>query len=487
MYTFKSLFRKKSNKKGLGLIHPLLSLIFAFVFCITAVLPVMADESEKPADPALETAKSALVFCVQADKTVWSKNADTKMYPAGAVKMMTALIALEHYGDSMEGTYVTVTAAALRNVTGNRIGFKTGEMLTAKDLIAAVIVNGANDAASILAADIAGTPNKFAEMMNEKALSLGMKDTNYTNPTGLHDSAMVTTASDLVILAKYCYYNSTFMELCGVSRYSIPETNQHAERIISNRNYFINVTSTNAYYYSIVNGMSVSYTAQAGYSIIASAQYNGVDYISIVLGGEEIVEVLSEEVVEIDETTGEKTVVTPAVTFNRIAGYTDAKKLFQYAIRNYSFRKVIDVSTIVCEIPVRLGTNIDHVTLLPEHSIDLYLPNNEKTSDVVSYSWVLSSDSLTAPVEMGQKAGVLTVYYNGKELSKVDLVAKNNVERSEWLYILDSFRRITKTPLFRITLLVIAALIIIYFVKTAIEKKRRREQALREFNKKYRS
>ena len=122
----------------MGLIHPLLSLIFAFVFCITAVLPVMADESEKPADPALETAKSALVFCVQADKTVWSKNADSPMYPAGAVKMMTALIALEHYGDSMEGTYVTVTAAALRNVTGNRIGFKTGEMLTAKDLIAAV-------------------------------------------------------------------------------------------------------------------------------------------------------------------------------------------------------------------------------------------------------------------------------------------------------------------------------------------------------------
>ena len=458
---------------------------FAVLIFAISLLSVFAEGETIP-EPELETAKSALVYCVQAEKVVWSKGADDSRYPAGAAKMMTAILAIEHYGDEMEDTFVTATAAALRNSAGSSLGLRTGEMLPAKDLIAAVILSGSNDAAYVLAADIGGTVAKFVNMMNEKAEAMGMKNTHYTNPSGLHDGDMVTTANDLVLLAKYCYNNSTYMELCGMTRYAIDKTNKtDGDRIIANRNYFINVAVTNEYYYSIVNGMSISNTEQAGYSLIASGKYDGTDYIVIALGCEDVTEVVKEEEIIIDELTGEVTVI-PEETKTRNTSYSDGKALFRHAIRNYSFKKIIDVSTIVCEIPVRLGMNTDHVTLLPEHSIDFFLPNNEDPKSVISYAWELDKGDMTAPVEMGQEAGVLTVYYKGEVIEKLPLVAKNNVERSEWLYLIERIGSFAKTPLFRITAIVIVILIAVYFISAGIRKKKKNDEARREFNRKYR-
>lgn len=446
---------------------------------------IYAEEVAELQVPELESAKAALIYCVQAEQIVWSKGSSDIRYPAGSAKMMTALIAIEHFNGNMDAI-VTANAAALRATSGNNINLKAGETMTAKDLIAAVIVTGANDAACVLAAEIAGTVNLFTDKMNERAKELGMTSTNYTNPTGMHDSEMATTADDIIKLARYCYYNSTFMELAGANRYTIAKTNYSSERTMANRNYFINIAFTNEYYYSIINGMSISYTEQSGYNLIASAQYDGIDYIAVVLGCDDVTEIVSEAVTEIDPETGEETIVTPAVTKDRNTAYSDAKTLIRWAIRNYSFKRVIDVSTIICEIPVKLGTNIDHVTLLPEHSIEIYLPNNENASDVISYTWSLDSESLTAPVEMGQEAGTLYVSYKGEALEEVKLVAKNNVERSEWLYLLSQTKEFTKTALFKVSAAVIIILTIIYFISTAAKRKKQTELAKREFMKKYR-
>lgn len=443
-----------------------------------------ADYTELEA-PTLETAKAALIYCVQADQIIWSNGSGDSRYPAGSAKMMTALIALEHFNGNMDAM-VTANAAALRATSGNNINLRAGETMTAKDLIAAVIVTGANDAACVLAAEISGTVNLFVNKMNERAQELGMTATTYTNPTGMHDSEMTTTADDIIKLSRYCYFNSTFMELASINRYTIAKTNYSSERTMANRNYFINIAFTNEYYYSIINGMSISYTEQSGYNLIASAQYDGIDYIAVVLGCDEVTEIVSEAITEIDPETGEETIVTPEVTKERNTAYADAKTLIRWAIRNYSFKRVIDVSTIICEIPVKLGTNIDHVTLLPEHSIEIYMPNNEDASKVISYTWTLNSESLSAPVEMGQEAGTLYVSYKGKPLEEVKLVAKNNVERSEWLYILHEAKEFTKTALFKISAAVIIILTAIYFISTAIKRKKRTELAKREFMKKYR-
>lgn len=480
----KTLRRNKKMKK-------IFTVILTVVLLLSAMLPQVyaegdTDSGSAPLDPPqLETAKAALIYCVQADKVVWSSGENDSRYPAGSAKMMTALLAIEHYNGNMDAQ-ITATASALRTSSGNNINLRAGEIMTARDLIAAVIVTGANDAACVLATEIAGTVNLFVGKMNGRAAELGMESTKYTNPTGMYDSGMTTTAGDIIKLARYCYFNSTFMEYAGANRYTIAKTNYSSERTMANRNYFINIAFTNEYYYSIINGMSISYTEQSGYNIIASAQYNGVDYIAVALGCEDVTETISEAVTEIDPETGEEKIVTPAETKDRNTSYADAKSLIRWAIRNYSFQRVIDVSTIICEIPVTLGTNIDHVTLLPEHAVEIYMPNNEKAADVISYTWTLSKESLAAPVEMGEEAGVLYVSYKGQPLEEVKLVAKNNVERSEWLYLLNEAKDFTKTPLFRITAIVLIILTAVYFISTSVKRKKRTELAKREFMKKHR-
>ena len=168
--------------------------VFAALFILITVFSgssVFASD-----DPDIKYTDNCCVMNADYGDVLYEKNSEEAVYPAGSCKMMTALIALEHYGDDLSGT-ITVSSEALGSQIGSGIGILPGDTVTVKDMLAAMIIGNYNDAAMILAFDISGSADSFVSEMNNKAKELGMNNTNYRNPSGIDESGAVTTSYDI--------------------------------------------------------------------------------------------------------------------------------------------------------------------------------------------------------------------------------------------------------------------------------------------------
>lgn len=148
------------------------------------------------------------------------------------------------------------------------------------------MIPSANDVANLLAEHTSGSISAFAELMNKKATTLGMTNTHFTNPSGVHDKELYTTAYDLAILSRYVMNNKKFMEIVGTPKYTIPRTNLHPEedRTFYNSNLLL-VNTENNYYYPYATGIKTGFTDQAGDCLVASSKKDGVEFIAICLKG----------------------------------------------------------------------------------------------------------------------------------------------------------------------------------------------------------
>ena len=172
--------------------------LLAMALCAVAALtllpclisPVLAAEV-----PEIHEAAGAYLYNFENDAVLYEMNPDERIYPASTVKLMTGILAMEALGDTPDRT-ITVTAEMLNKVVGNNMGLKAGEVVTVKDMLYGLLLNGANDAAQVLAVTVSGSVSDFVDAMNEKAQYLGAYNTFYTNPTGMHSDAMITTVSD---------------------------------------------------------------------------------------------------------------------------------------------------------------------------------------------------------------------------------------------------------------------------------------------------
>lgn len=416
------------------------------LLCATAV-PSSALEP-----PELDYSKSACVYNVDYGTYVYESGADEQVYPAGTVKLMTALLALEHFDDV--GETVTVTEEMLDGVEGSSAGFDAGEVLTVEQLLAALIVSNSNDAAQILAYAVAGNSGAFLQQMNDRAAKLGMDGTRYLNVTGLHNARMFTTARDVVRVTAEVIKYRKFTELAAAEVYTIPATNLNGERLLHNRNLFLS-TYYNLYYrLDSVNGASCSYTGDTGYCLsVTATDSSGLTYIFAVMNS--------------DESSAGDT---------DVRGCDDAVKLMNWTFRNHSSVAVVDTGTMVCEIPVRLSSNVDHVIALPARRISALVANDADLSQIVRTEYTLKEETLTAPVSAGQVIGELTVYFNGSVLGRVDLVAKSNVDRSFWLFAADRLGRFFSRPA---VIAIVAAVIVISVAVSIRSSIRRSKRAVR--------
>lgn len=300
-----------------------LAVLFMAGALLFAFLPVRASAL---AEPEELSSKACILYNPENDTVLYAKNADSIIYPASTVKIMTGILAYEHYAGNLD-TKITVTKEALRGLSGNYMGLEAGETLTARDLLYGMLLTGANDAALVLAYDAGGSVAAFVTQMNAKAKELGAENTFYTNPTGLHDNSMVTTASDLSKIAAYAAQNKDFLEMTSALQYTIPASGDREERVIYNRNHLLTTRTYTKYYYSLAKGMSAGSTTQAGNCLVTTARKDGITYICVVMGA------------PYDEEN------------NYVYSYSDAKKLFQWAFENYSYRKIVDTTTMIYELP----------------------------------------------------------------------------------------------------------------------------------------
>ncbi len=468
--------KKTVNLKIIG--GKLLCLLFALAVIITSAA-LSSTNAYALDDPKISDCTSALVYCVESGTVLWSREPDKTVYPARLVKLMTAILALEKFQGNLDRE-CEVSYSSIEGLSGIAVGFEVGEKIPLRHLIEVMIHTGANDAAHIIAEAVSGSVEEFVAEMNRKAKELGMDKTVFTNATGMHSADNVTTARDMLILAVYCTGNRTLLEMCSMIRVVIPKTNRSGERAYGTTNYLISQRVNQDYYFEAANGMIGGSTDEAGYCMIASAENGGKNYISVVMGAKDRVELVSPESESTDEEGN--TVILPAVYKTVITGLLDSAELLRWADGNFVFHTAVAPTMPICQIDVRLGKTTDKVVLVPKSSIEAFVPKDFDSGKDFEYSYTLHSQSVTAPVKAGTEMGMLTVSYKGQLLGEVPLVVSNNIEQSVWLTALDGLKQLAQTPLFKIIIFTFIFGAVIYVIVTAariaqINKKKKKRKA----------
>ena len=219
------------------------------------------------------SAKSAFVYDLTTDKILFEKNLAEKLPMASLAKIMTSIIALENY---KEDDKVKVRKEDL--VGENSMGLSNGEVLTVEELLYGLILPSGNDAAEALARNYSGGRQEFIKAMNNKAKSLGLSSTNFTNPTGLEgDGRQYTTVYDLLVITKHAMRFELFRKVVSTFEYSIEQTRNHKAF------YFQNETNLLTSYPG-VKGVKTGYTEEAGLCLVTYLDYHGHEIIGIILG-----------------------------------------------------------------------------------------------------------------------------------------------------------------------------------------------------------
>ncbi len=414
-------------------IVPFFFLLSIFIF----PTDVCAENIETP---SLDNALAVCLYNIENEKIIVSKSENDKIYPASTAKIMTGILAIEHLGEKLDDK-ITVTEKMLSTVSGKNMGLKSGESIKIKDLLYGALCGGNNDAATVLAFAVSDSLSDFVKLMNEKALALGAESTNYTNPTGMHNPQMYTTVSDLLKISLYAYKIPLFMEITSTTKHTINATNLSKSRSIHNRNYMISASYTNEYYYPSVDGINAGATDEGGDCLVTSIRKKDVSYLCIVMGA-----------------------FAKDIKDDSIYSYIIAQNLIEWAYENYGYVTLAEKGASMMKIPVELSNDVDTIDAVALETVQSFLPINIDKSSELVYSFKASEETLKAPIKAGEPIGYMTVTYKGEILSNIELFAKNDVERSTFLYVLMVLRNYTAGRAFKITLAVAALLAILRIV-----------------------
>ncbi len=225
------------------------------------------------------TIKSAVLIEVETGQVLFQHNAHEALAPASTTKILTALLTLEN----VEDLSATVTLPDdFANVGESGIMLEPGETLTYEDLLYALMLSSANDAAQALAIGVAGSEEAFAEMMNARTAELGLSDSSWENPHGLDGPTHLASAYDLAMITREAMKYDMFNTLCSTVSYTIERTKDGVttERVLYNHNQFLDR-------YDGADGVKTGYTSQSGSCLVGSATVNGLRLIGVVLNADD--------------------------------------------------------------------------------------------------------------------------------------------------------------------------------------------------------
>ncbi len=222
-------------------------------------------------------AESALLFDIDSGKALFEKDAGKRLPMASLTKVMTAVVGLEH--KKPDDRYIVHQSDL---VGEDAMGQEAGEVLTLNELLYGLILHSGNDAAEVIASNFDGGRENFVQAMNDKATSLGLTNTHFTNPTGLEgDGAQYTTAYDLMVITRYALQNfQSFGTVVQTFDYTIPQTATHKTFYLENETNLL--TS-----YPGVKGVKTGYTPEAGLCLITYLDYKGHHFIGVLLGSQD--------------------------------------------------------------------------------------------------------------------------------------------------------------------------------------------------------
>jgi len=334
-------------------------------------------------------------------KVLYEKNAHVPLYPASTTKILTALVVMENCKLT---DVATVSKRALDLVPSGYSNAKlqAGEELTIKDLLYALLIPSANEAANVLAEHVSGSVEEFANLCNSRAKELGCENLHFINPNGIHNENHYCTAYDLYIIAKECQKYEIFNEIVKTQKFTLPATNVYktGDRTFTNTNELL--LPTTVYYYQYCTGIKTGFTTPAGQCLVASSSYNNIDLISVVLGGGTNSQGLNER-------------------------FYDTKRLFEFVYDNYSIKEIAEEKQIVGHVNVLKATKeTSELDLVVDSNIQTIVPNEIDKDNIETT--ISINENITAPVQENQVLGQITFHADGLNYT-ANIVASHAVEK----------------------------------------------------------
>lgn len=384
-----------------------LKIIF-FIFIFLMQFIIFISPSYADSDNLKTYCPSCILIEANTGKILYEKNSNDVRFPASTTKIMTAILTVENCNlDDV----ATVSHNAVYSIPYDytHASLKEGEELTIEQLLYALMIPSANDAAIVLAEHISGSVEEFAKLMNKRAEELGCKNTHFVNPNGIHSKDHTSTSYDLALMGKFAMQNSIIRKIVSTTQFTLPATNKYskADRTFNNSNDLLNTYSR--YYYEGTTGVKTGYTGEAGNCIIASAKKNDFEVILVVLGGESTNTGLSQR-------------------------YLDCKTLFDYAFNNYSLKTLNEKNAVLKQITVRGATEeTQNLNVLIKDKIEIFAENNIDLSSLDPE--IILDENLMAPISANSAIGKITYNYDGQTYSS-DLIAETQVLSSDFLPLL---------------------------------------------------
>jgi len=330
-------------------------------------------------EPALR-AKSAIVMEASTGDVLLSRNSRQRRPMASTTKLMTALVAIERSDLDDVLSAADYAAAPVES----QIGLRAGERMNVRDLLRALLLPSANDAAATLAVGTLGTREAFVEEMNRRAAALKLRDTSFSNPVGLDETGNFSSARDLASLAIRLRRNAFFRRTVDLPRALLRSGAR--KRTVVNRNALVRS-------YGFVDGVKTGHTRRAGYVLVGSATRRGVSVVSVVMGAP-----------------------------SERARNEDSLALLRHGLRSYEAKTILPQGRVLGSLPLKFRDG-QAVALVAGGTFERVLRVGERTSVAVTGL----PEEVDGPLPRGSKVGTAIVRQGGKELERVAIVTARPV------------------------------------------------------------
>jgi D-alanyl-D-alanine carboxypeptidase (penicillin-binding protein 5/6) len=333
----------------------------------------------------------AILIDAKSGRVLWGKNIHKQLAMASTTKIMTAIVALEN--SSLEDV-VTVTKDVV-SVPKVKMNLVPNEKLKLSNLLYALMLESANDAAVAIADHISGNVDSFCSLMTKRAKEIGALDTVFKTPNGLDKPEHHSTAYDMAIIARYALNNPQFIKIINTPCISFSS---------NKKSYYLNNKNRLLREYDGANGVKTGFTGKAGHCFVGSAKRNDEQFISVVLGsgwGSE----------------------------GKENKWSDTKKILNYGFDNFEYKTIFSKGDIATNIEVKHArqNNIDLA-----YESDFVIPVKTNDREEVNIK-LIYPDNLEAPIIKHDIYGKAQILINGKAYSEINLVAYDSIDRHDFI------------------------------------------------------
>lgn len=368
--------------------------------------------------------KSAILYNMDDDIILYEKNSEERTSIASLTKIMTCIVAIENI-DNLDQKIILKSDVftGLAEAGASVAGFRVGENVTFRDLLMGALLPSGADATRALALNISGSESKFVNLMNNKAIELGLKDTHFENTTGLESSNHYSTVKDISIILKYALKNQTFKDMYTTREYTTTSnlTFYSTLKKISN-NYSFDVSN--------ILGSKTGYTDEAGLCMSSIANYNGVNYLLVTAGAD--------------------------YRGNVPRQLLDAITIYNFYSTNYGYKNIINVGDYIKTINEEYSTK-EKYDITSQITISKFL-NNSFDENKIKYEYN-GLDKISYKNKIGDKLGRVNIIYDDNIIGTFDVFLTETINFSLFTFLLQ-----TKL-IYLIGTTIIILLLIICFLK----------------------